>query len=165
YHAGNGTCRNRDTKYSGQDLMGSFDADCANCIQGHSQCLEVFSVLYGCFYLRWKRTSTCVSMQHTNRDFQRLMLCHIYRDNGVNHMPLFGNTGSTFTHMIMRAAFTCSRHMLNDLIGIRYHSKGASRMPFLTTGFFTGRFTQALGSGFTQSVAGRWLGTVFGVLV
>lgn len=56
------------------------------------------------------RVSPC-SMQNAEWKFQCLMFCYIYRNNRIDGMAFLSNAGSAFTHLVMRAFFTCGAYV------------------------------------------------------
>lgn len=126
---------------------------------------RVFTILYGCFYVRRESIPAGIPVQHTDWKFQCLMLCYMNCNNRINYMAFFCNTGGAFTHRIVRASFAWGWHMSDDSIWGCYYCQMCSLVSLLSTDLFAGWFTETLGSRFFIAITWRWFGTVFGVLI
>ena len=55
-------------------------------------------------------------MKHTDWNLEKLMFHDINSDDRINDMSFFCNTGSSFTHFVMRTSFAGRWHMFHNLI-------------------------------------------------
>lgn len=89
----------------------------------------------------------------------------IYGNNRINYMAFFSNTCCAFARLVIRAVFACGWHVFYRFIRSRCHRQIRTLMFVLTADLFPGWFPQTFRCRLLKTITGRWLGTVFGILV